>query len=123
MFDIKFYEDKDGNAPIVGYIKDLDNKAPTSKTARVRLKKIYEYLNVLSQYGTIAGMPYVKHIDGDIWELRPTNDRVFFFYWKDKQYLMLHQFIKKTNKTPQREIEQAKRNMADYLERSNEDEK
>ncbi|MCQ4765655.1 type II toxin-antitoxin system RelE/ParE family toxin [Cloacibacillus evryensis] len=31
---------------------------------------------------------------------------------------MLHHFIKKTQKTPRREIEQAKRNLADYRERS-----
>jgi len=32
----------------------------------------------------------------------------------------LHHFTKKTNKTPPGEIEQAKRNLADYLERNGE---
>ena len=118
MFQIDFYKDKDGNEPIAEYIETLDKQAPTSKTARIHLKKIYEYFDILEQYGTMAGLPYVKHIDGDIWELRPTDDRIFFFYWKDKTYLMLHHFIKKTRKTPPGEIEQARRNMADHLERS-----
>ena len=121
MFKIEFYKDKDGNDPITQYILELNVKALTNKEQRIRHKKIVEYLEVLSQYGTRAGKPYVDHIDGDIWELRPTNDRVFFFYWKDKTYLMLHHFIKKTQKTPVREIEQAKRNLADFLERSKND--
>ena len=118
MFNIEFYQDHAGNEPIADYIRDLNTKALTSKEHRIRHKKIVEYLEVLSQFGTRAGEPYVKHIVDNIWELRPLNDRVFFFYWKDEIYLMLHHFIKKTKKTPAREIEQAKRNLADFLERS-----
>ena len=57
-------------------------------------------------------------IEDDIWELRPMRDRILFAYWKDNKFLLLHHFVKKTQKTPQREIDQAKRNMADFLERS-----
>ena len=94
----------------------LNDKALKSKEHRIRHKKIIEYLEVLAQFGTRTGEPYVKHILDDIWELRPTNDRIFFFYWKNQTYLMLHHFIKKTQKTPICEIEQAKRNLADFLE-------
>ena len=103
---------------VVEYIRELNNSALTNKDDRIRHKKIIEYLDVLSEYGVRAGMPYIKHIDGPIWELRPTNDRVFFFYWKNQTYLMLHHYIKKTEKAPPREIEQAKRNLKDHLERS-----
>jgi len=74
-------------------------------------------MKILSEYGTRAGEPYVKHIAGDIWELRPRQDRSFFFYWVDNNFIMLHHFVKKTNKTPKREIRQAERNMNDYIER------
>ncbi|MCL1882600.1 MAG: type II toxin-antitoxin system RelE/ParE family toxin [Defluviitaleaceae bacterium] len=57
-------------------------------------------------------------MSGDIWELRPLSHRVLFFYWKDNKFVLFHHFIKKTNKTPPREIEQAKRNMADHKERN-----
>lgn len=122
MFKIEFYKDKADNEPIVEYIQELNEKAKTSKEHRIRLKKIVEYFEVLSQYGTRAGVPYVKHIEDDIWELRPTNDRIFFFYRKGDTFLMLHHFIKKTQKTPAREIEQAKRNLVDFIERSVKDE-
>ncbi len=120
-YNIDFYSNQYGKQPIIDYLKDLQSKSVTSKNDRVRYKKIIEYFDVLTEYGTRAGEPYVKHIEDDIWELRPTNDRFFFFYWKDNIFMMLHHFIKKTQKTPPREIEQAKRNLADWLERSKED--
>lgn len=118
MYEIEIYEDKDGNAPIADFIEDLNTKANTSKSHRVRLKKISEYLELLKAYGTRAGLPSTRHIEDDIWELRPMQDRILFAYWKDNKFLLLHHFVKKTQKTPQREIDQAKRNMADFLERS-----
>lgn len=78
---------------------------------------IFIVIQILAQHGTRAGLPYMKHIEGDIWELRPMRERVFFFCWDGKSFVLLHHFTKKTNKTPRREIEQAKRNMQDFRER------
>jgi len=122
MFEIEFYKDIDGKEPIVEYLHELNKKALTSKEQRIRLKKFYEYFEVLSQYGTRAGEPYVKHIVDEVWELRPINDRIFFFYWRDRTYVMLHHFVKKTQKTPVREIKQAKHNLKIFLERNIDDE-
>ncbi|MBR5789181.1 MAG: type II toxin-antitoxin system RelE/ParE family toxin [Lachnospiraceae bacterium] len=63
------------------------------------------------------GEPFVKHIEGKIWELRPLRYRFFFFYWKDNTYVVLNYYIKKTGKTPRREIEEAFALMNDFVER------
>lgn len=63
-------------------------------------------------------MPYVEHLDGEIWELRPLRNRILFAGWTDGGFVLLHHFLKKTRKTPKREIEQAKRELADFKERS-----
>ena len=68
-------------------------------------------------------MPYLKHIHGDLWELRPLRDRLFFFYFNNGTFILLHHFLKKTRKTPQREIDQAAKNMINHLERSRENER
>lgn len=60
----------------------------------------------------------MEHIDGDIWELRPIDERIFYAYRKDNTFILLHHFVKKTNKTPSRELEQAKRNLKDWMERN-----
>ena len=115
MYEIEFYCDVSGNEPVVEYIRGLI--ASTDKDHRIKLKKIREYFNVLANYGTRAGIPYVKHIRGDVWELRPTSDRIFFFFWRDNKFVMLHHYKKQTQQTPEREIQQAERNLADWLNR------
>ncbi|MCL2053130.1 MAG: type II toxin-antitoxin system RelE/ParE family toxin [Oscillospiraceae bacterium] len=117
MFETFFYKDKQGNEPVLKYIQKLASRK--DKDSRIRLNKIYDYLDFLEQVGKAAGEPYVKHLDGEIWELRPLKDRILFAAWDGAKIILLHHFIKKTMKTPPREIKQAKRNLADYRERGN----
>ena len=116
MYKIRFYKDKRGKRPVADYIKGLAGK--TDKNSRIKLEKINDYLQALQEGGTQIGEPYVKHLDGEIWELRPIRDRILFAAWHGKSFLLLHQFIKKTQKTPPHEIAQAKRELADWRERS-----
>ena len=88
------------------------------KNSHIKLEKIRAYIKVLSNHGTQVGEPYVKHIDGEIWELRPLRDRIFFAAYVNGSFVLLHHFVKKTQKTPAREIKKAKREFADLLERS-----
>ncbi|MCL2086720.1 MAG: type II toxin-antitoxin system RelE/ParE family toxin [Oscillospiraceae bacterium] len=118
MFDVIFYQDKNGNEPIKDLIYELAEKGLTSKNERVQATKILAYIKTLKTYGTRAGYPTVKHIRNDLWELRPLDHRVFFFYWKAQTFVLLHHFVKTTKKTPLLEIEQAERLLADHLERN-----
>ena len=115
MYEIIFYKDKNGVEPVYEYLQQL--AARSNKDSRIKLNKINDYIEILSQYGTRAGEPFVKHLDGDIWELRPLRDRILFAAWVDGKFVLLHQFMKKTQKTPPREIEKAKREFADFKER------
>jgi phage-related protein len=123
MFDLRFYEDKNGYSAVREYIDELQKQSERNKDSRVKLKKIYEYINLLALNGTFLGEKYVKHIEDDIWELRPLSDRVFFFYWRDETFVLTHIFHKKTRKTPKREIETAKRNREDFLRRMKNEER
>lgn len=118
MFEIIFYRDKNGRSSIVEYIDELQQKMLTSKDARINREKILVYLEALTRYGVAIGQPYVKHIEGDIWELRPLRNRIFFFFWAENKIVLLHYYIKKSQKLPKREIQQAHRNLNDYIERN-----
>lgn len=118
MFEILFYRDINGNEPVKEYIDALNASAGKDKGARVKLEKIFMYLELLSLNGFTLGGPYIKHIEGEIWELRPLRDRIFFFEFNGGSFVLLHHFVKKTQKTPKKEIEQAKRNLKDYVERN-----
>jgi len=120
MLDVIFYSDSRGKEPVAEFINDLRQKSYTDKNARINFNKIVAYIDMLCEKGTRIGEPVVKHLVGDIWELRPLDNRILFASHKGKVYILLHHFTKKTNKTPPGEIEQAKRNLADYLERNGE---
>ena len=115
MYKVRFYKDEDGNQPVLEYIKELGKT--NGKDARVKLKKILDYINVLEERGKAAGEPYMKNLGDDIWELRPLRDRIFFVAWDGGSFVLLHHFQKKTQKTPKREIEKAKKEYDDLRER------
>lgn len=115
MHQIIFYVDRHGRSALLDYIAALE--ASKSKDSRIKLTKIREYVKALSINGTYLPEKYVKHLDGEIWELRPINDRVLFAGWIDGAFVLLHCFEKKSRKTPKREIEQAKRELLDFKER------
>jgi phage-related protein len=118
LFEVDFYEDAKGIQPVKEVLLELRDKARTSKDARIQYEKMLVCIRALESYGTRAGEPYVKHIEEEIWELRPLPRRVLFFYWRDNKYILLHHFVKKTRKTPVREIDRAKRNQKDFIERN-----
>ena len=115
MYRVYFYCDKHGHRPIADYIAKLALKG--DKDSRIKLNKIRDYIKALSLYGIQAGEPYMKHLDGDIWELRPIRDRILFAAWYQGSFILLHHFMKKTQKTPAREIQRAKQNLSDLIER------
>ena len=120
MYEVEFYRDKKGVSEIIDFLVDLKEKGKTSKNERVNRSKILAYIGALERYGTRVGQPVVKHIDGSIWELRPLSNRIFFFYWKENKFVLLHHFVKKTQKTPPREIEIARAKLRDFIERHGE---
>ena len=117
MYEIEFYETEDGKCPIWDFLEALRLKAPTNKDARIQHKQASFYIELLQQNGTHMNAEITKHLDDGIWELRPGNNRVFYFFYQNDTYVLLHQFRKKSQKTPKREIEKAKAERNDYLRR------
>lgn len=117
MYEIEFYETEDGKCPIWDFLETLRLKDPTNKDARIQHKQASLYIELLQQNGTHMNAEITKHLDDGIWELRPGNNRVFYFFYQNNTYVLLHQFRKKSQKTPKREIEKAKTERNDYLRR------
>ncbi len=57
--------------------------------------------------------PYVKHLEGKLWEMRMTGKdgiaRAVYVTADRYRVVVVHVFVKKTQKTPRREIETALR--------------
>jgi phage-related protein len=98
MFKIEFYSTADGVSELWDFLDDLQKKSATSKDARIQHKQIAQYIQLLEDHGTRLGENITKHLEDDIWELRPGSNRVLYFFHKDDTYVLLHQFRKKTQK-------------------------
>lgn len=120
MYSIIFYKDRSGKQELKDYLSKLNAKS--DKNSRINFNKIRDYIKLLQIHGTALSEPFVKHLEGEIWELRPLRNRILFFTCYGNNIILLSHFIKKTQKTPKKELEKAKRMMKDYIERSDEDE-
>ena len=60
MYDIEFYQDKDGKSEVYEYIKEL--KKNNSKENKQKVKKIDLYIDLLSEYGFSLTEPYIKKL-------------------------------------------------------------
>lgn len=118
MYNVVLYEDAQGNCPVADLVADLNKRAKYDKRARVLLERIRYAIKRIEQSGTRSGADFTKQIDGKLWELRPGDHRIFFFGWKGSHFVLLHAFLKKSNKTPRREIDKAKSEMADWIQRN-----
>lgn len=68
---------------------------------------------LLEEFGLDLRMPHSRAMGGGLFELRPRGRegiaRVFYCMKVGKRIIMLHSFIKKTQETPKRELEIARR--------------
>ena len=121
MYTVEFYETRDGQCPVWEFLEDLRIKSASNKDARIQHKQASLYIELLQQNGTRLNDNITKHLEDGIWKLRPGNNRVFYFFYENNTFVLLHQFRKKSQKTPKREIEKAKSERIDYLSRKEHD--
>ena len=100
VLTVVFYRTESGNEPVREWLKEL---------SREDKRKIGEDIKT-AQLGWPLGMPLIRKIQKDLWEVRTTLEsgiaRVFFTV--DEEYMiLLHGFIKKSQKTPQHELNTA----------------
>ena len=111
-YQVDFYETIDGKQPAKDFLLSLDYA--------MRAKMI-STISILQDNGPELRKPYSEHLNNGIFELRArvgTNiSRVLYFFYVGKNIILTNGFVKKTQKTPQEEIEKAKRYRTDYLER------
>ena len=84
---------------------------------RASFERIVELTNVRGLEGVRE--PYVKHLEGKLWEMRMRGRdgiaRAAYVTAAGRRVVVVHVFIKKTEKTPRREIEVALRRAKEVL--------
>jgi phage-related protein len=112
VWEIEFYKDKNGREPLSVFLNDLPIKTRA---------KVVKLIDLLAEYGVLLKEPYTRQIRGKLRELRVKDNlghvRVLYFTFIGRRFVLLHGFLKKTDKTPEREIELAEKRMKDFVER------
>lgn len=108
----EYYRDADGKEPVADFIDSLPDETKV---------KVFRTIKLLKDYGVLLKEPYTRQIREKIRELRIKDGkgavRVLYFTYSGRRFILLHAFIKKTDKTPSREIEVAEKRMNDFISR------
>lgn len=111
-FVVQFYETADGKKPVEDFLDRLPPKL-SAKTVQM--------LQILEEKGTELRQPYTAPLEDGIFELRCKQgsdiSRSLFFFYVGQTIVVTNGFMKKTQKTPRKEIELAKRRRTDYIQR------
>ena len=103
---VVFYMSAAGNEPVREWLKVLPRK---------ERKVIGEDIKTV-QFGWPMGMPLIRKLGADLWEVRSKLgrriSRVLFTEYKG-MLVLLHGFIKKSQKTPASDLNLAKKRLKD----------
>jgi len=100
---VEFFTDKEGVKPAKNWLYNLESSARS---------KLLRNIDLLERLGLGIREPYVRHLEGKLYEVRAKDHkgiyRVIYVAHTGRKFILLHGFVKKTQKTPRRELEIAK---------------
>lgn len=99
---VQYYLTSTGENPVKKFIESLSKQQKA---------KIFRILLAIEEYGLLAILPHTRKLSGTpLWEIRilgKDNIRILYVSVEQNNVLVLHGFIKKKQKTPQKEIDTA----------------
>ena len=101
---VNFYKTESGNEPVREWLSSLRKE---------HKKAIGEDVKTV-QFGWPLGMPLVEKIESNLWEIRTKlKDGIarIMFTMVDQEIVIVHGFIKKSNKIPEDDLELARKRM------------
>lgn len=104
--DVAFYRTDAGREPVREWLKELSRD--DRRSIGVDLKTV--------QFGWPLGMPLVRKLEPGIWEVRSSLDRRIarvLFTVVGETLVLLHGFVKKSQKTPVSDLEVARSRKAE----------
>jgi phage-related protein len=109
-WEIEYFETGKGRCPVQEFIDTLDTRSKA---------KIARTLDLLEEFGIKLGMPYAKHVEGDLWELRTragsNQYRIIYLLYTGEVFILLHGFTKKSGPIPQQDLRAARDRRAEFL--------
>ena len=108
MKTVLFYIDQGGRSPVEYYLSRL---SPDER------KKCMEYIAYLKESGEQIRRPIGDYLGSKLYELRPKQTRIIYFFMLKDYAVLVHAFRKKTNAIPEQEVKIAFSRMHDFISR------
>jgi len=105
---VVYYFDEKGKNPVWEFITLL----PTDER-----DKCFEYIEYLKREGESVRRPVGDYIGQKLYELRPKQTRIIYFFFLKNHAVIVHVFRKKTNQIPESEIKLAVKRMNEFVVR------
>ena len=104
-WSVEYYVEENGKNPVKDFIQSL---------ARKERAAVQHDLDVLAEFGLDA--PFVRHMEGQLWEIKSGPARIFYVAHTGKRFVLLHGYYKKSRKAQRREVEVARGRLAAFLQ-------
>ncbi len=111
-WEIIYYDTPSGQEVVKDFIDGLQENTQA---------KLGRQLDLLGEHGNQLGMPHAKLMGGGLIELRVRGKqevRIFYAFAIGKRIYLLHGFIKKTQTTPKKELDIARKRQTEIKERN-----
>ena len=95
MFQICYFVEQRGRIPAAEFIDSLTEKEQA---------KVFGYLHELKKKGFRMRRPMAEYLREGIYELRPKDNRIFYFFFLDNNIVVLHGIKKNTKRVPDRDL-------------------
>ena len=109
ILTVNFFRTDSGNEPVREWLKDRERKE----------RKLIGEDILLVQFRWPTGMPLVRKMESDLWEVRSklpgSNISRVFFTINNSEMILLHAMIKKAQKTPTNDIDLARSRKNQWL--------
>ena len=107
---VRFYRSATGREPVLEWLRSLEQAD----------KRAIGLDLMRAQFGWPIGMPLVRSLKDGLWEVRSSlpSQKIarLILCFHQKTLVVLHGFIKKTQKTPPEDLELAKRRMKEVTQ-------
>lgn len=94
--DVLFFVDERGHKPITEFLQGLTRKENA---------KVGVYLKALKAKGHELRRPMAEYLGEGIYELRPGDKRMFYFFYFRENAVVVHAIRKKTDRIPTGDLE------------------
>lgn len=105
-WEVVFYETTDGKPVVEEEIRAFGLKP---------YARVLQTLGLIEQYGIDLRGDYLEHVSSKIWELRISRYRILYFTFTGRKFVLLRAFIKKSRKTPKKDIQLAENRLEDFV--------